>query len=127
MGNRENIKVIEFIEKMDYAYSASDLIICRAGISSIMELSYLGVPSILIPYPLAAEDHQVKNARNLEKANACIVIIQTEIETKLYDTVINVISDSKKLNILKENIVKLSDDNAANKIANEVIKLKNGR
>jgi len=127
IGDSANVCILDFIDKMDYAYSASDLIICRAGISSIMELSYLGLPAILIPYPLAAENHQEKNARSIENENACIVIVQNEIETKLYDTVINLIYDSAKLNNLKENIKKLSDDDAAKKIANEIIKLKNGR
>ena len=84
------IKIYDFIENMQYAYSASDIVVCRAGISSIMELAYLKIPAILIPYPLAAENHQGKNARSLEVKNACLVVLQKEIEEKLLNTIIAV-------------------------------------
>ena len=121
--NYNNISIRSFISNMDYAYSAADLVICRAGISSIMELSYLQIPSVLVPYPLAAENHQEKNSRSLEKEKACIVILQNELETKLADTIINMISDEKKLEVMKNNAGKFTDKDAAKKIANEIIKL----
>jgi UDP-N-acetylglucosamine--N-acetylmuramyl-(pentapeptide) pyrophosphoryl-undecaprenol N-acetylglucosamine transferase len=118
-----NVKVLEFVKEMDIAYSAADLVICRAGVSSIMELSYLGIPAILIPFPSAAENHQEKNARSLEKENACTVILQYEMESKLLSTIINVINDNSGLENLKKNILGFSDSEAAKKIAFEILKL----
>jgi len=118
-----NVAVFEFIKEMGSAYSAADLVICRAGVSSIMELSFMNKPAILVPFPAAAENHQEKNARSLEKENACIVILQNEIDIKLFDTAIKLINDSDKLNILGKNISSFSDVNSANKIAEEILKL----
>jgi UDP-N-acetylglucosamine--N-acetylmuramyl-(pentapeptide) pyrophosphoryl-undecaprenol N-acetylglucosamine transferase len=118
-----NVKVLEFIKEIDMAYSAADLVICRAGVSSIMELANLGVPAILIPFPLAAENHQEKNARSLEKDNACVVILQNEMETKLFNTIITLINDNKILDNLKRSISGFSDNDAAKKIAQEILKL----
>ncbi len=119
----ENVSVHEFIKEMDFAYSAADLVICRAGVSSIMELAFLNKPAILVPFPAAAENHQEKNARSLEKENACVVILQNEIEIKLFDNIINLINDSDKLNSLGKNISSFSDINSAKKIAEEILKL----
>jgi UDP-N-acetylglucosamine--N-acetylmuramyl-(pentapeptide) pyrophosphoryl-undecaprenol N-acetylglucosamine transferase len=119
----DRVKVFEFIEKMQIAYSAADLVICRAGISSIMELAYLSIPVILVPYPQAAEDHQVKNALSLEKKDACILIREEEQNEKLFNTIIKVINDNKILEKLSENIFKFSDRDSAGKIAREIIQL----
>ena len=70
----ENIKVFEFIKEMNIAYYSTDLVVCRSGISSIMELAAHSVPAILVPFPYAAENHQEKNARALESMNACKVL-----------------------------------------------------
>jgi UDP-N-acetylglucosamine--N-acetylmuramyl-(pentapeptide) pyrophosphoryl-undecaprenol N-acetylglucosamine transferase len=119
----KNVSVKDFIKEIDIAYSAADLVICRAGVSSITELAYLNKPSILIPFPAAAENHQEKNARSLEKENACVVILQNEIEVKLFDNIINLINDSDRLSSLGENISSFSDINSAEKIAKEILKL----
>jgi len=119
------IKIYDFIDNMQYAYSAADLVVCRAGISSIMELAYLKIPAILIPYPLAAENHQGKNAGSLKIKNACLVVLQKEIEKKLLNTIIEYINDPYKLADISKNIGSFSDPDAAKKIAKEVIKLVN--
>ncbi|MBN1633537.1 MAG: undecaprenyldiphospho-muramoylpentapeptide beta-N-acetylglucosaminyltransferase [Ignavibacteria bacterium] len=118
-----NIKVYEFIDKMYAAYTASDLVICRAGISSIMEIAAFKKPSVLIPYPFASDNHQEKNARALQKENACKVLIESEIEEKLYDTVKNTIYCDKILKLMSNNIFKFSDPDSADKISNEIIKI----
>ncbi|MBL7128605.1 MAG: undecaprenyldiphospho-muramoylpentapeptide beta-N-acetylglucosaminyltransferase [Ignavibacteria bacterium] len=122
-GFESSVKIFEFIENMQYAYSAADLVICRAGISSIMELAYLEVPAILIPFPLSAENHQEKNARSLEDRNACLVIVQNEIDEKLYKMIIGYISEPSKLKDLSKNIGEFSDPDAAYKIAKEVLNI----
>ena len=121
------IKVFEFINEMNMAYSASDLVVCRAGISSIMELAALSMPSVLIPYRYAAENHQEKNALALSSEAACILIREEELNKKLFDTIKEYISDRNKLESLGKNINKFSDADSALKIANEIFNtLKNG-
>lgn len=124
---KSRIKVFKYIEDMALAYSASDLVVCRAGISSIMELAYFEMPAILIPLPTAAENHQEKNAATLVNKNACIMLLQNNIN-KLYDTIIKYIKDRKLLQNLSNNIQQFSDSKASEKIALEILKLaKNGK
>lgn len=120
---KDRVRILEFIDKIDLAYSASDLIICRAGITSIMEIAYLNMASILIPLPTSAENHQEMNARSLQKRNAAVMIRQSEMPEKLAETIIELISNVEKLNELRKNVNEFSDPWAAGKIAAEVIKL----
>lgn len=119
----ESVKIFEFIDKMYDAYAASDLVICRAGISSIMEIAALKKPSVLIPYPFAAENHQEKNARALEKGNACIVLPESETEEKLFDTINGTIFNEETLKQMSDNVFRFSDSNSAEKISNEILKI----
>lgn len=120
---KDNVKILEFIDKIDLAYSAADLVICRAGITSIMEIAYLEMASVLIPLPSSAENHQEMNARSLEKRDAAVVVLQDEIGSRLYEVITGLINDEEKLSELRKNVSKFSDPEAANKIALEVIKL----
>jgi UDP-N-acetylglucosamine--N-acetylmuramyl-(pentapeptide) pyrophosphoryl-undecaprenol N-acetylglucosamine transferase len=119
----DRIRIMEFIEKMDYAYSASDIVICRSGITSIMEIAFLGIASILVPYPFAAENHQEKNARSLEKEAAALVILQEKLDIELYGKIISLINDEDNLKKLRANVSRFADPDAARKIAVEAIKL----
>lgn len=123
--NNGNIKVYEYIENIGHAYRIADLVICRAGISSIMELSTLGMAVLLIPYPYAAENHQEKNARTIERANAGLVLEEGELKDKLLNVIKETITNNNTLNSLRENIKQFSDPDAAKKIAEEAIKLVN--
>jgi len=118
-----NVRIHEFINEMDYAYSASDLIVCRAGISSIMELSLLKMPAILIPYPFASENHQEKNAQSLVSKNAAIMIKESDIGTELKNAIIDTINDAEKLNALSMNISGFYDFEAPSKIVNEILNI----
>ena len=120
---KDRVKIFEFIDNMDHAYSASDVVICRSGITSIMEIAFLQMPSILIPLPTSAENHQEMNARSLEKRGAAIVVLQKEIENRLFNEITELIGDEEKLNKLKKNVSGFSDPEAAMKIAAEAIKL----
>ena len=120
---KSRVKIYEYIENMGHAYSAADLVICRAGISSIMELAYLQMPALLIPYPYAAEYHQEKNARSLESVEAGLVLLEEELEEKLHDTIVNSLNDGELLKKLRENIKTFSDPDAASKIVIEIYKL----
>lgn len=120
---KDGVRIFEFIDKMDMAYSASDVIVCRAGITSIMEMAGLGKASVLIPLPTSAENHQEMNAESLEREKAAVMIKETEIKEKLADEILNLINDENRLTELRNNIKKFSDRNAAKKIAEEAIKL----
>jgi len=108
---------------MDYAYSAADLVISRAGASSISELCLLGKPVVLVPSPNVAEDHQTKNALALVDKQAAIYVKDSEAEAKLMDVALNTVADDRKLKELSENIAKLALPDSARIIAQEVIKL----
>lgn len=122
-GLSNAVRILEFIDKIDLAYSAADIVICRAGITSIMEIAFLKMASILIPLPSSAENHQELNALSMEKRKAAIVVLQRDLENRLSNEIISLIKDEKKLRELRNNVNEFSDPNAARKIAGEAIKL----
>ena len=102
---------------------AADLVLCRAGASTLSELTALGVPAILVPSPNVAEDHQTKNALALVNKQAAIYVKDSEAETTLMDVALSTVNDEQKLKELTENIAKLALPDSARIIAQEVIKL----
>lgn len=118
-----NILITDFVKRMDYAYAVADLVISRAGASSISELCLLGKPSILVPSPNVAEDHQTKNAQALSSVGAAIMIADVDASTKLIDEALTLIPDTEKLNSLGEGAKGLAQLNSADRIADEVLKL----
>ena len=119
----DDIKVTDFLSRMDYAYAVADLIISRAGASSISELSLLGKPSILVPSPNVAEDHQTHNARALSDKGAAILVRDVDALEQLVPTALATINDADKLQSLSANVLKLAYPNSAEKIVNEITKL----
>ncbi len=122
-GGKEGAWVGAFITKMDLAYAASDIVVSRAGAISLSELAIVKMPSILVPSPNVAEDHQTKNAMALVKSDAAILVKDDESKEKLGKEIISLMNDKQRQNTLSENIGKLAFPNAAEKIANEVIQL----
>ncbi len=122
-GNPKNIHIHEFISRMDLAYKAADLVISRAGASSISELSLLGKPVILVPSPNVSEDHQTKNAMALVDNDAAILIADSEAIEKLIPTALEVVQDEKELKTLSANILKMAQPDSANRIVDEALKL----
>ena len=120
-----NIRLYDFIARMDLAYSVADLVISRAGAGTISELCLCGKPSILIPSPNVAEDHQTHNARNLVDKNAAELISDSEAAEKLILRALNLIRDDSALSMLSQNIVKMAIMDSSGKIAEEVLKLVN--
>lgn len=118
-----NMKVMDFISSMDNAYAAADLVVSRAGASSISELCLLGKPCILIPSPNVAEDHQTKNAMALSSKDAAIFIADKDARKRLVEIALKVVNDKQKLASLSENVKKLALKNSADVIAEEVYKL----
>ena len=118
-----NLKVTDFITDMGTAYKAADLVISRAGASSISEFCLIGKPVILVPSPNVAEDHQTKNALALSTKDAAIYVKDAEAPGMLLKLAIDTVKDDAKLQSLHENVLKLALPNSAEIIAKEVIKL----
>lgn len=126
-GCPDNLKVMDFIADMKQAYAAADLVISRAGAGSISEFCLLGKPVILVPSPNVAEDHQTKNALALVQKNAALHVPDAEARRTLLPLAINTVADHEKLESLSHNIIQLARPNAASDIADEVIKLAEGK
>lgn len=115
----------DFITRMDYAYSAADLVVSRAGAGSISELCLLKKPVILVPSPNVAEDHQTKNAQALVDKEAAIMISDGEAEARLVDTALDVVHDDGCLRALSRNIERLALHQSADRIVDEIVKIIN--
>ena len=117
------LKVTDFISDMGAAYQAADLVISRAGASSISEFCLIGKPVILVPSPNVAEDHQTKNAMALVNKDAAIYVKDADAPAVLIKKAVGIVEDAQKLASMSENIKKLGLKNSADVIADEVIKL----
>jgi UDP-N-acetylglucosamine--N-acetylmuramyl-(pentapeptide) pyrophosphoryl-undecaprenol N-acetylglucosamine transferase len=117
------IKVHPFINRMELAFAAADVIISRAGAGTISELCLVGKPVILVPSPNVAEDHQTRNAMALSEKNAAILLKDNDVNGKLVDEAILLVKDDKRKKMLSENILKLAERDADMRIAREVMKL----
>lgn len=124
-ASAKGIKVMDFIQKMDYAYAIADIVISRAGASSVSELSLAKKPCILIPSPNVAEDHQTKNAMALVTHHAAILIADKDARQQLCEAALKLVNDVEQCFKLSENIAQLAFKNSADVIANEVISLIN--
>ena len=123
-NEKKNVHVHAFINKMDLAYAAADIIISRAGASSVSELCIVGKPTIFIPSPNVAEDHQTKNAKSIVDKHAAILLRESELETFpiVFETLLK---DEGKQQSLSENMKELALPNATNQIVSQVEKLLN--
>lgn len=119
----DNLIVTDFISDMGTAYKAADLVISRAGASSISEFCLIGKPVILVPSPNVAEDHQTKNAMALVNKQAAVFVKDSEAPGILLDKAIELVKDNEKLKNLSENILQLALPDSADIIAKEVIKM----
>lgn len=120
-SNNELLVTTEFISRMDYAYAVADVVISRAGASSISELCLLGKPCVLVPSPNVAEDHQTHNAMALVNQQAALMIKDAEAKQLLVDTALELIQNEDALQTLSANIITLAQKDSAERIADEVI------
>lgn len=120
---QENLKVHDFISRMDLAYAAADMVISRAGAIAISELCVAGKPTILVPLPGAAEDHQTKNAKALSEKDAAILLPDGDLEQQLKRTIKDLMADESRQEAMKSNIRRNARPDATEKITDEVIKL----
>jgi UDP-N-acetylglucosamine--N-acetylmuramyl-(pentapeptide) pyrophosphoryl-undecaprenol N-acetylglucosamine transferase len=121
--NSKNVQVMAFIERMDLVYAAADIVISRAGASSVSELCIVGKPIIFIPSPNVAEDHQTKNAQSVADKNGAILIKENELDATFESTFSELIANESKLRELSQNSKKLALPNATKAIVEEIIKL----
>jgi len=119
----KNITAHEFISRMDLAYAAADVVVSRAGAGAISELCLVQKPSILVPLPSAAEDHQTKNAMALVNKQAAVLVKDKEARTDLVEAAIELIKNENHQKQLIANIKMMAYPNSTNVIAKEVIKL----
>jgi len=119
--NQKGIIVKAFIDRMDYAYAMADIIISRAG-GTISELAIIGKPTILVPSPNVAEDHQTKNVMALVEKNATILVKDKDAVEKIADVTIELLNNKEKQKEIGEYIKLLGKPNAAEQIAKSILK-----
>lgn len=124
-NGKPGVQVRPFIREMNMAYAAADIIISRAGASSVSELCIVGKPVIFIPSPNVAEDHQTKNARSVANEDAAVVIKEQELDAVFQMQFERVLIDENYRQTLSENIKKLALPNATKDIVEEIKKLLN--
>jgi UDP-N-acetylglucosamine--N-acetylmuramyl-(pentapeptide) pyrophosphoryl-undecaprenol N-acetylglucosamine transferase len=121
--NSNTTQVLAFIDRMDLVYAAADIVISRAGASSVSELCIVGKPVIFIPSPNVAEDHQTKNAKSIVDKNGAILLKENELDEKFATVFSDLIVNQNLQKELSENIKKLALPNATKQIVDEIIKL----
>ncbi len=113
--------VTEFITDMAAAYAAADIVVSRAGAGSISELQLLGKPSVLVPSPNVAEDHQTKNAQALVDHDAAVMVADADAKEKLVDTILTLAGDKKRLKTMSENISAMALRDSDERIVDEIL------
>jgi len=122
-NEKKNVQVVAFIDRMDLIYAAADFVISRAGASSVSELCLVGKPTIFIPSPNVAEDHQTKNAKAIIDKNGAILLRENELEEKFETVFSDLITNENLQTELSQNIKKLAKPNATKDIVEEISKL----
>jgi UDP-N-acetylglucosamine--N-acetylmuramyl-(pentapeptide) pyrophosphoryl-undecaprenol N-acetylglucosamine transferase len=120
-ANNPNIQVLEFVKEMDLAYAAADVVVSRAGAGAISELCIAAKPSILIPLPTAAEDHQTHNAMSLVKNNAALLVRDVEAKEKLASALFGLLHNNDQLTQMSAKAKKLAMPDSAKNIANDIL------
>ena len=122
-SEKEDVQVVSFIDRMDLIYAAADFVISRAGASSVSELCLVGKPTIFIPSPNVAEDHQTKNGKAIVDKKGALLIKESELDEKFESVFNKLIHDENLQTNLSLNMKKLAKPNATKDIVDEIIKL----
>ena len=112
-----------FIERMDLAYAAADVVVARSGAGTVSELCLVGKAVVFVPSPNVAEDHQTKNARALETKGAAVVVPDAECRTKAMPRAVELLADRETLAAMSRNLEALARPDAAEDIVNEIVKV----
>ncbi len=118
-----NIQALEFIQQMELAYSAADVIVSRAGAIAISELAVAQKPIVLVPFPFAAEDHQTKNALSLVEKNAAKMVKDDEMDEKFWPTLVDICNNENLRKEMSDNLQYFAKPNAAKDIVDEIFKI----
>lgn len=116
------IKYIEFCDDMGSAMSAAELVIARAGAGSIAEFARCALPSIIVPYPYAADNHQFENAKCFEKQGACVMVVQSQLD-KMLKEVLDLIHNEKLKGVIRKNLNRVDDLNDMSKIVDDLTRI----
>ncbi len=119
----DNLKILAFVDKMEAAFSLADVVVSRAGASSISEMALLKKAAVYVPSPNVSEDHQTKNAMALVKEDAALMVKDMEVKEKLVSEVIDLVKDEQKRKTLMQNVTKFAKPDAANEIVDELMKV----
>ena len=122
-----HVRVMPFIEDMDAAYAAADVVVCRAGALTISELAVLRKACILVPSPYVAEDHQTNNAKALTSRNAAVFVEDRQLATDFIPVLMSLLNDEEKRRLLAENIAHFARPDAATRIAGEILSILKSR
>jgi len=123
MSQLSNVKILPFIDRMDLAYSAADVVICRAGALTISELCLTGRPCVLVPSPNVAEDHQTMNAKALTEEGAGLLVTDKDADKDMIKTAIELIYDKATQESLSKNLKRMARPESREIIADEIIKM----
>ncbi len=118
-----NLKVLKYVDRMDCGYAAADIIVSRSGATTLAELTRLGKPAVLVPYPFAAANHQELNAQTMVESGAAIMIKDAEIGKTLLRVVHELLFDEQKLRLMAERSLELGKPNAGKEIAASIISM----
>jgi UDP-N-acetylglucosamine--N-acetylmuramyl-(pentapeptide) pyrophosphoryl-undecaprenol N-acetylglucosamine transferase len=119
----DNVTISAFIDDMTAAYAAADVVIGRAGSTTIAEIQFLGKATILVPSPWVAEDHQTMNAKALTERDAAVLVADKDINDQLLPAVLNILDDDARRKELSQNARAMAQTGAVTRIAEEVLKL----
>ena len=122
----DNLRALEFVRRMDLAYAAADVVVSRAGALSVSELCLTGKPSVLVPSPNVAEDHQTKNALALTSKDAALLVRDTDAAATLYNEALALLQNHARQQQLAANIRQLARPHATATIVDELLKLVSG-
>lgn len=123
IADKPGIRLHEFLSRMDLAYAAADVVISRAGALAISELALVRKPTVFVPSPNVAEDHQRKNAESLVRQDAALMVTDAEAPSRLVDVTLSLLQNEAQQHELSENMKKIARPDAAEHIAKEVISL----
>ena len=117
------VAVVSFIDRMEFAYAASDLVVCRAGATTVTEITRIGIPAILVPYPYATANHQVVNASSVADSGAAIVVLEHELPRKLRPILFDLLLKKSKRKKMSKRSLRLARPQAASDLAEAALRL----
>lgn len=122
-GDKQNVNLLSFVDRMDLAYAAADFVISRSGASSVSELCLVGKPVLFIPSPNVAEDHQTKNAQAIVDKGGALMLKEVQLDTQFQPVFGELLENEKKQHKLSENIRRMAKPDATKDIVEEIVKL----